>query len=385
MTRMRYVAFVAEGNSDIPGGAFSGTAFELVRGLRAAGHRVQTIDAELYGWRKGLTALRSYAPARARWRASYRFGETAFRARSRVAELAFQALEPAPDLLFQIGATFSPPPAYHKPLVLYCDWNMASAMRAASTGFAPAVDNSAAAEIDARETAVYRRAELILTISERLRESFIEDYGIPENRVVAAYAGSNTALPLSDAEVDMQRAMPRPPTLLFSAKEFHRKGGETVRTVFLELRRRFPDLVLITMGFPGRMCEGPGIRNLGILNKADARDRHVLTQAFIDADVFLLPTRYDPFPTVIREAMQFGLPCVTSNVWALGEMVHDGVTGYVMDPLDIDGFVDATTKLLESREIRLRMGTAARERFRSLFSWTAVNGRINHAIAQLDW
>ncbi len=69
---------------------------------------------------------------------------------------------------------------------------------------------------------------------------------------------------------------------------------------------------------------------IGFLSKDNPAENQRIHDCYRTADVFCLPTRYDPFPTVVREAMFFRLPCVTIDIWAMPEMVVDGETGYTV-------------------------------------------------------
>ena len=85
-------------------------------------------------------------------------------------------------------------------------------------------------------------------------------------------------------------------------------------------------------------------------------------------DVLLLTSRRDPFPRVVMEAMCHGIPVVATRVDGIPEMVADGASGILAGSEDVAGFAQAVKKLLDDRELRLRMGAAGRERARTLFS-----------------
>ena len=76
-------------------------------------------------------------------------------------------------------------------------------------------------------------------------------------------------------------------------------------------------------------------------------------------DVLVLPSRMEPFGTVLAEAMAAGTPVVASRVDGLPEVVDDGVTGLLVPPEDPEALADAVLQVLGDRE---RMGAAARER-----------------------
>jgi glycosyltransferase involved in cell wall biosynthesis len=76
-------------------------------------------------------------------------------------------------------------------------------------------------------------------------------------------------------------------------------------------------------------------------------------------DIFCLPTRGDCLPRVPSEAGAAGLPLVSTAVAGISEIVHDGETGLVVAPGDVDGLVRSLRALVEDGELRQRLGTAA--------------------------
>jgi UDP-glucose:(heptosyl)LPS alpha-1,3-glucosyltransferase len=70
------------------------------------------------------------------------------------------------------------------------------------------------------------------------------------------------------------------------------------------------------------------------------------------ADCFLLPTRYDPFPNTVLEAMAMGLPVIVSARCGAAEVVEPGRNGWICQPDDVPGIA----RLLEEAERALRAG-----------------------------
>lgn len=80
------------------------------------------------------------------------------------------------------------------------------------------------------------------------------------------------------------------------------------------------------------------------------------------ADIFALPTLYDPLPNACLEAMACGLPTITSTHSGAAELITDGVEGYVTDALDTPAIAQAMQQALDDAS----MGARARERVRHL-------------------
>ncbi len=55
------------------------------------------------------------------------------------------------------------------------------------------------------------------------------------------------------------------------------------------------------------------------------------------ADCFILPSRYDPFPNTVLEALAMGLPAIVSSRCGAAEVVQHGKGGWICDPDDVPG------------------------------------------------
>jgi UDP-glucose:(heptosyl)LPS alpha-1,3-glucosyltransferase len=55
------------------------------------------------------------------------------------------------------------------------------------------------------------------------------------------------------------------------------------------------------------------------------------------ADCFILPTRYDPFPNTVLEALAMGLPAIVGRCSGAAEIVRHGGNGWLCEPDDVAG------------------------------------------------
>lgn len=286
------------------------------------------------------------------------------------------------DVILQVGATFSVPENEPTPVVLFCDSNIELARAAIDTGHSEAavLSDEERDSIREREARVYRRAALIFTMSDWLRRSFIDDFGIPAERIVTVHCGPNIAIP--DLATTLESRASAPPTILFIGRDFQRKGGPQLLEAFAEVRRCVPDARLRMIGggqTPGR-ASPPGVGFLGFLSRDTENGRRLMDEAYRGATVFCIPTRFEPFGTSFVEAMMYGLPCVGPSAWAVPEIIDDGRTGILVPPGDRDALADALVSMLEDRVRAAGMGAAARERAVEQFSWTRLAERMSRGL-----
>jgi len=86
------------------------------------------------------------------------------------------------------------------------------------------------------------------------------------------------------------------------------------------------------------------------------------------ADVLALPSTIEGLPYVILEAMASRLPVVAGRVYGVPEVVEDGVTGLLVDPLRVDEIAAAIDRLAADAALRRAMGDAGRARFEQHFT-----------------
>ncbi|MBL8515983.1 MAG: glycosyltransferase family 4 protein [Betaproteobacteria bacterium] len=148
------------------------------------------------------------------------------------------------------------------------------------------------------------------------------------------------------------------PTYLFVGSGFERKG----LVAFLIALADLPDNARgIVVGADKRL-----VAFQAYADQLGLTDRVYFTGGVEDvlpwyaaADVFVLPTLYDPLPNAVLEAMACGLPAITSPTCGAAELIEEGKEGFVRDAIDGPAYADAMQRAYDNREV---MGAAARER-----------------------
>lgn len=88
------------------------------------------------------------------------------------------------------------------------------------------------------------------------------------------------------------------------------------------------------------------------------------------SDVFVFPTLEEGGPQVTYEAAACGVPAIVSPMGA-GRIIRPGKEGFVVDPYDADGWIDAMREIAENESLRKRLAAGAYERSVE-FTWPCV-------------
>ena len=102
-----------------------------------------------------------------------------------------------------------------------------------------------------------------------------------------------------------------------------------------------------------------------------------MREFFPKADIFVLvPPKVEGFGFAVLEALSFGIPTIVSNVCALPELVSDGKTGYVVRAGNVDELTKKLEILISNKNLRQKMGEAARRSFLEKFSVEKSNEKL---------
>ena len=161
-----------------------------------------------------------------------------------------------------------------------------------------------------------------------------------------------------------------PPTVLFVGVVCRRKGTlQLARAARLLLERGLTDWRLVVVGGQGPTPEPEYAEIVTEFAAAGLTDSLVgpehgpqVRDRLRDADIFVLPSFLEGQPIAIIEAMAAGVPVVATAVGAIPDLVRDGVEGRVVEPGNVEALAEALAELITDPTLRVRMGTAIRER-----------------------
>jgi glycosyltransferase involved in cell wall biosynthesis len=97
-----------------------------------------------------------------------------------------------------------------------------------------------------------------------------------------------------------------------------------------------------------------------------------LPDAYHGCDIFVLPSRHEPFGIVVLEAWSAGKPVVAASVGGLRNLIRDGVNGFLVPGGDAAAMAARIRELARSAELRASMGRAGCELARESYTWAKI-------------
>jgi len=174
----------------------------------------------------------------------------------------------------------------------------------------------------------------VIVNSEMVKNEIVDLYRYPADRIEVI----RTGLPLEDFRFDPKlrdksraelKLKSEEIALLFAGSGWERKGLRFAIEAFELCRDRKLRLLVAGGGDPRaykpkRFFTEEPVRFLGEIPD--------LRPIYAAADIFILPSVYDPFSNACLEALAFGLPVITTHDNGFSEVIENGVDGSIIDP-----------------------------------------------------
>ncbi len=111
----------------------------------------------------------------------------------------------------------------------------------------------------------------------------------------------------------------------------------------------------------------------GVAEKVFLYTEKVSDQELVDlyrtADVFVLPSLYEPFGMVIVEAMSCGKPVIGTDVGGIPEIIREDTNGFIVPSRNSRALADKINAILQNEEKAARFGLAGRKIVEHEFTW----------------
>ena len=227
-----------------------------------------------------------------------------------------------------------------------------------------------------------RTADRVLSISTFTAQRCEELYGVPHDRMRICPLGVSQSLDTSDGEP--VGGLPQGPCVLVVSRlalpAAEQKGVLRVCQAMVKVIGQVPDASCVVVGDgPERRAIQATVEELGLGSRivfmGHLRDAE-LSWVYRKAAVLALPSTVEGFGLVYVEAMAHRVPVVAGHLDAATDVVVDGGTGLLVDPLDVEAIAQALVTLLKDEKLRATMGMAGYHRVQEEFTYQAMERRL---------
>jgi glycogen synthase len=217
--------------------------------------------------------------------------------------------------------------------------------------------------------ATLRKAERTIALT-RLEAAWLESLGVKAERIRVIPNGIDLT---EFAALPPRRSHSGGPRVLYVGRlQPEQKGLETLVEAFAQLPRALD----AQLRFVGEDWGGLA-RIVQVAHDRDVTDRVSTTgpvsrpellAEYSSSDLFVLPSRFEPFGIVLLEAMAAGLPVVATRVGGIPEVVDESRTALLVSPGDALSLADAIRRVLTDPALAARLGATGRQHVER-FSW----------------
>ncbi|WP_071941368.1 glycosyltransferase family 4 protein [Lyngbya sp. PCC 8106] len=205
---------------------------------------------------------------------------------------------------------------------------------------------------------ILKQCTYVIVLSESWKQFYIKNCHLSEDRVILLYN------PVSIPSQIPNRSNSPLLNFVFLGKIDQRKGIYDLLKAFATLPIQQQNQVNLILAGTGedeqarQLAKTLGIeKNVQFPGWINERQRDNL---LAKAHVFLLPSYQEGLPMALLEAMSWELPCITTPVGGIPEVITDGETGLLVEPGNIEQLATTICSLTTDESLRLRLGKAAR-------------------------
>jgi len=244
-----------------------------------------------------------------------------------------------------------------------------------------------------RQKAMWKRADILIAVSKAIKNELIKYYGISSQKIRVIHNGVDIDLfnkrrfITEGLKLKEQLDLSKKRVVLFVGHFGLRKGLPYLLRAIPKVSNRFPNVFFLAIGGTLKWLRTDVYWNIlrenikslqitpfvGLMDKIPNQE---LPKYYSMADVFVLPTLYDPCPKVILEAMACETPIIASKVSGIPELIKDGHEGILIPSKNSNLLADKIIDLLSNQDNAQVMGKNARSRVENEFTWNLCAQKI---------
>ncbi len=215
---------------------------------------------------------------------------------------------------------------------------------------------------------LFKHASKIVSLGGRLTDIFIKELNLPKEKIVVLPNAAKVPQPVS------RNFNPAPLQFLFVGRFAFNKGIQVLVDAAIELNEEgYRDKFKFALVGKGPLYD----HFLNIYKEPNVKfyggaDDTTLFNLYKESDVFVLPTLFEGMPTVVLEAMGYGLPIIVTDTGATRQLVDD-TNGFIIEKKSVESLKSAILKYASLHiEERKKLSEASYNKLKNNFTWQIV-------------
>lgn len=230
---------------------------------------------------------------------------------------------------------------------------------------------------------IFKRADLILTVSSFLREKIIAQGVHPDKVHIVPNAVDKTKFTCVSDSAELRAAYNPAGRLVigFVGYLIHWHKFDVLLQAFEMVRRQYKNILLIFVGdgplksYVLKSAESLGIEDSVVVTGNVSHDE--IPRYISMFDIAVIPHSNDyRSPIKMFEYMAVGKPVIAPDMEPIGVVIKDGVTGLLFNPGNHSSLSEAILVLIQSEQLRREIGQRGRELVFEKYTWDKHARRI---------
>jgi phosphatidylinositol alpha-1,6-mannosyltransferase len=237
---------------------------------------------------------------------------------------------------------------------------------------------------------VLRNADRIVAACTYAEEGLRLDYRVPETKIVKITPGVDYGRfdpEWKDTNLLRELGLKGKKVLLTVGRLIERKGQDTVIRALPKILSEVPDAVYVIGGrgyyeeklktLVSELGVKENVRFLGFVPNDKLKGLYSICDVFVMINRDTKQEGPEGFGMVFTEASAAGCATIGGMSGGTEDSILQGVSGFRVDPLDVDGVATAIIKVLTDENLRRRLGRGGREWVVSHFDWKERAARLS--------
>lgn len=211
------------------------------------------------------------------------------------------------------------------------------------------------------------KSDCLIACSKTIKNHLKNEYNIDDRRISIIYNcvdPSESIVSKTKAELMNQLEIPRKKFIIgfFGRLDFQEKGIDILLEAFQNLSRSNKDVFLLLVGNgtnENQIKEFITQKNLSVKLINSQKDIYNYYQLL---DLFVLPSRVDPFPLVMLEAGLFRIPLIGSKVDGIAEFIEDEKDGLFFEANNCEDLQNKIQKIYNNKTFALQLSKNLHEK-----------------------